>query len=117
VEIDTEISLSEIDLKFFRILKQFEPFGPDNMPPVFLTENVVDNGTGKIVGATGDHLKMNLIQEEDPYKLYPAIAFQMGNLYKKINNGQGFDICYSVEQNDFMGRSNLQLNIRDIKFD
>jgi len=117
VEIDTEIPLSEIDLKFFRILKQFEPFGPDNMAPVFLTENVVDNGSGKIVGATGDHLKMNLIQEEDPYKLYPAIAFQMGNLYKKINNGQGFDICYSVEKNEFMGRTNLQLNVKDMKFD
>ncbi len=117
VEIDTEIALSEIDAKFFRILKQFEPFGPENMAPVFLTENVADNGTGKIVGNTGDHLKMNLIQEEDPYKVYQAIAFQMGNLHKKINNGQGFDICYSVEQNAFMGRTNLQLNIKDMKFD
>lgn len=117
VEIDTEISLSDIDARFYRVLKQFEPFGPENMAPVFLTENVVDNGTGKIVGTTGDHLKMNLIQEEDPYKVYPAIAFGMGNLYKKIGNGQAFDICYSVEQNEFMGRTNLQLNIRDIKFD
>ncbi|MFC2111987.1 single-stranded-DNA-specific exonuclease RecJ [Bacteroidota bacterium] len=117
VEIDTEISLSEIDMKFFRILKQFEPFGPDNMAPVFLTESVVDNGTGKVVGNNGDHLKLNLIQEEDPYKVYPAIAFQMGNLYKKISNGQGFDICYAVEQNQFMGRTNLQLNIKDMKFD
>jgi len=117
VEIDTEIPLSEVDAKFYRILKQFEPFGPDNMAPIFLTENVVDNGTGKIVGNTGDHLKMNLIQEEDPYKVYPAIAFQMGSLYKKINNGQGFDVCYSVEQNAFMGRTNLQLNIKDMKFD
>jgi single-stranded-DNA-specific exonuclease len=117
VEIDTEISLADIDMKFFRILKQFEPFGPENMAPVFLTENVADNGTGKVVGNTGDHLKLNLIQEADPYKVYPAIAFQMGNLYKKISNGQGFDICYSIEQNEFMGRTNLQLNIRDIKFD
>ena len=117
VEIDTEIPLSEIDQKFFRILNQFQPFGPGNMAPVFLTENVGDNGTGKVVGATGDHLKLNLLQEEDPYKVYPAIAFQMGNLYKKINHGQGFDICYSVEQNEFMGRVNLQLNIRDINFD
>jgi single-stranded-DNA-specific exonuclease len=117
VEIDTEISLSDIDMKFFRILKQLEPFGPENMAPVFLTENVVDNGTGKIVGTGGDHLKLNLIQEEDPYKVYPAIAFQMGNRYKKICNGQAFDICYSVEQNEFMGRANLQLHIKDIKFD
>ncbi len=117
VEIDTEISLSEIDTKFYRILKQFEPFGPENMVPVFLTENVADNGTGKVVGTTGDHLKLNLIQEADPYKVYPAIAFQQGNNYKKICIGQAFDICYTVEQNEFMGRTNLQLNIKDIKFD
>ena len=117
VEIDTEISLEEIDMKFYQALRHFEPFGPENMVPVFLTENVVDNGTGKVVGSTSDHLKLNLIQEADPYKVYPAIAFQMGNLYRKISNGQGFDICYVVEQNEFMGRTNLQLNIRDIKFD
>ena len=117
VEIDTEISLSEISPRFFRILKQFEPFGPGNMAPVFLTENVVDNGTGKQVGSNGEHLKLNLIQEEDPYKVYPAIAFQQGNLYKHINMGQGFDACYSLEENEFMGRVNLQMNIKDVKFD
>ncbi len=117
VEIDTEIVLSEISPKFFRILKQFEPFGPGNMAPVFLTENVVDNGTGKQVGANGEHLKLNLIQEEDPYKVYPAIAFQRGNLYKHISMGQGFDVCYSLEENVFMGRVNLQMNIKDVKFD
>ncbi|KPL13275.1 MAG: single-stranded-DNA-specific exonuclease RecJ, partial [Bacteroides sp. SM23_62] len=117
VEIDTEIALSDISSKFYRILKQFEPFGPENMAPVFLTENVVDNGTGKAVGASGEHLKLNLIQEEDPYKVYPAIAFQQGNIHKHISMGQGFDICYSLEENEFMGRVNLQLNIKDIKFD
>ena len=117
VEIDTEISLSEITPKFYRILKQFEPFGPENMAPVFLTENVVDNGTGKAVGTNGEHLKLNLIQEEDPYKVYPAIAFGMGNYYKYISGGHGFDICYSVEENEFMGNVKLQLNIKDIKFD
>ena len=117
VEIDTEIALRDISPRFFRILKQFEPFGPENTAPVFLTENVVDNGTGKPVGAGSEHLKLNLIQEEDPYKVYPAIAFQKGNLYKHISMGQGFDICYSLEENEFMGRVNLQMNIKDIKLD
>jgi single-stranded-DNA-specific exonuclease len=117
VEIDTEIALSDISSKFYRILKQFEPFGPENMAPVFLTENVVDNGTGKQVGNSSEHLKLNLIQEEDPYKVYPAIAFQQGSHYKHISMGQGFDICYSLEENEFMGRVNLQMNIKDIKFD
>ena len=117
VEIDTEISLGDITPKFFRILKQFEPFGPENMAPVFLTENVVDNGTGKVVGNNGGHLKLNLIQEEDPYQVHSAIAFGRGNYYKYISGGHGFDICYTLEQNEFMGRVNLQLNIRDMKFD
>ncbi len=117
VEIDTEINLSDITPKFFRILKQFQPFGPDNMAPVFLTENVVDNGTGKTVGNNGDHLKLNLVQEEDPYRIYPAIAFQQGDRYSGITNGNAFDICFTIEENEFMGKTNLQLNIRDIKFD
>ena len=117
VEIDTEIRLSDITPKFFRILRQLEPFGPGNMAPVFLTENVVDNGTGKVVGNNGDHLKMNLIQEEEPYKIYPAIAFQQGQCYPRTMNGNAFDICYTIVENSYNGKTSLQLNIRDIKFD
>jgi single-stranded-DNA-specific exonuclease len=117
VEIDSEIRLNNITQEFFRGLKQFEPFGPDNMAPVFLTENVVDNGTGKPVGSNGDHLKLSLIQEEDPYKIYPAIAFQQGRRYPGTINGVAFDICYTIVENEFMGKVNLQMNIRDIKFD
>jgi single-stranded-DNA-specific exonuclease len=117
IEIDTEINLSDITQEFYSMLKQFEPFGPENMAPVFLTENVVDNGTGKPVGTKGDHLKLNLIQEADPYKVYPAIAFQQGKRFPGIKNGNAFDICYSIEENEFMKKINLQLNIKDIKFD
>jgi single-stranded-DNA-specific exonuclease len=117
IEIDTEIKLSEITPGFYSVLKQFEPFGPENMAPVFLTEDVADNGTGKPVGTNGDHLKLNLIQEADPYKVYPAIAFQQGSRYSGLHNGNAFDICYSIEENEFMGKVNLQLNIKDMKFD
>jgi single-stranded-DNA-specific exonuclease len=117
VEIDTELQLNEIDDKFYRILKQFRPFGPENMSPVFLTENVSDNGDGKVVGLNSEHLKLNLVQETDPYKVFPAIAFQQGNKFKKIQNGQAFDICYSIEENQFRNVVNLQLNVKDIKTD
>lgn len=117
IEIDTEIKLCDITPEFYSILKQFEPFGPENMAPVFLTEDVADNGTGKPVGTNGDHLKLNLIQEADPYKVYPAIAFQQGSRFPQLHNGNAFDICYSIEENEFMGKVNLQLNIKDIKFD
>jgi len=117
VEIDTEIPLSKVDEKFFRILKQFRPFGPDNMAPVFLTENVVDNGCGKIVGANGEHLKLALVQEDNPFRFFPAIAFQQGTVFEKIMNGKAFDICYSIEENAFRGDVSIQLNIKDIKLD
>jgi len=117
VEIDTEIPLSKIDEKFYRILKQFKPFGPENMKPVFLTENVADNGYGKIVGTSGDHLKLTLVQEDNPFRAFPAIAFQLGHLFHRIKNGTAFDICYSLEENQFRGEVNLQLNIKDVKLD
>ncbi|KPK84200.1 MAG: single-stranded-DNA-specific exonuclease RecJ [Bacteroides sp. SM23_62_1] len=117
IEIDTEINLGDITPEFYSKLKQFEPFGPENMAPVFLTEDVVDDGTGKPVGTKGEHLKLNLIQEADPYKVYPAIAFQQGFRFPGIKNGNAFDICYSIEENEFMHKVSLQLNIKDIKFD
>ncbi len=87
------------------------------MAPVFLTENVVDNGDGKVVGVKGEHLKLCLVQEEDPFNVFPAIAFQQGTKFKKINGGHAFDICYSIDENKFRGMVNLQLNIKDIKTD
>ena len=109
--------MNEINEKFYRILKQFQPFGPHNMAPVFLTENVVDNGDGKVVGANLEHLKLCLVQEENPFEVFPAIAFQMGNVFKKIKGGHAFDICYSIDENRFRGMVNLQLNVKDIKTD
>jgi single-stranded-DNA-specific exonuclease len=117
VEIDTELQLSEIDEKFVRVLNQFQPFGPENNTPVFLTENVSDNGMGKRVGTEGDHLRLNLVQEENPYKVFTAIAFQKGKLFDRICEGMSFDICYTVEENEYRGRTSTQLNIRDLKFD
>jgi single-stranded-DNA-specific exonuclease len=112
--IDTELSFSEINDDFFRIMSQFQPFGPDNMSPVFISRNVCDNGTGKMVGSSGEHLKLNLCQE-DCQKTLPSIAFCQANHFEYIKSGNSFDICYSIEMNEFRGNRNLQLNIRDIK--
>jgi len=117
VEIDTELQLTDITDKFFRILKQFEPFGPENISPVFLSENVVDNGYGRTVGSNGEHLKLTLIQEENPFKVFSAIGFHQGSSFAKINKGAPFDICYQLMENEFRGRVNLQINLLDIKFD
>ena len=115
VEIDAELNLSQITPKFYRILKQFQPFGPENMAPVFVTRDVADNGEGRIVGLSKEHLKLSIIQEEDPFRNFAAIAFQQANLYEYIHSGDFFDICYSVDENCFRGISNLQLNIKDMK--
>lgn len=117
VEIDAELNFADIDDKFFRILKQFAPFGPGNMNPVFFAENVVDNGTGRPVGGDGEHLKLNLLQETDPFRNIPAIAFGQGAKHSKIANGKAFDIAYTLTENHFRGRTTLQLNVKDIKTD
>jgi single-stranded-DNA-specific exonuclease len=117
VEIDTELQLKDINEKFYRILKQFEPFGPGNISPVFLSENVVDNGYGRTVGTNGEHLKLTLIQEENPFTVFPAIGFHQGNDFSKVNKGAPFDICYQLMENEFRGRTSLQIHLLNIKFD
>jgi single-stranded-DNA-specific exonuclease len=117
MNIDAELNFPTITSKFYRILKQFEPFGPGNMNPVFFTENVADNGSGRKVGIKGEHLKLNLIQEDNPFDDLEAIAFNLGNKFDKIAGGNTFDIAFTVAENSFRGVTRLQLNIKDIKTD
>jgi len=115
VFIDTELSFSEINEDFFRTMSQFQPFGPDNMSPIFISHRVFDTGSGRMVGSSGEHLKLDLCQESSGQKSFSAIAFSQANHFEYIKGGNPFDICYSVEMNEFRGNKNLQLNIRDIK--
>jgi single-stranded-DNA-specific exonuclease len=115
VFIDTELSFSEINEEFFRIMNQFQPFGPENMSPVFVSRNVFDTGSGRMVGSSGEHLKLDLCQESTGQRSFSAIAFSQANHFEYIKGGNPFDICYSLEMNEFRGNKNLQLNIRDIK--
>jgi single-stranded-DNA-specific exonuclease len=115
VFIDTELSFSEINEEYFRVMSQFQPFGPENMSPVFISRNVYDAGTGRMVGTSGEHLKLDLCQESTGTKTLPAIAFGQANHFDYIKSGHPFEICYSLEMNEFRGNKNLQLNIRDIK--
>jgi single-stranded-DNA-specific exonuclease len=113
--IDTELSFSEINEEFFRIMNQFQPFGPENMSPVFMSRNVYDTGNGRMVGSNGEHLKLELYQDKATMKTLPGIAFSQSDRFEYMKGGNPFDICYSVEMNEFRGSRNLQLNIRDIK--
>jgi single-stranded-DNA-specific exonuclease len=115
VVIDMELSFSDIKEKFHRILEQFQPFGPDNLAPIFMTRNVYDTGMGRVVGQSAEHLKLDLCSESTGTSSIPAIAFGQGNMLPLIKEGHPIDVCYSVEMNEFKGLRNLQLNIRDIR--
>ena len=113
--IDAELSFSEINEEFFKTMSQFQPFGPENMSPVFVSRNIFDTGSGRMVGSSGEHLKLDLCQESTGQKSFSAIAFSQANHFEYIKRGNPFDICYSLEMNEFRGKRNLQLNVRDIK--
>ena len=114
VDVDARLNFSQITPKFLRILKQFHPFGPGNSAPVFLTENVYDNGMGRKVGAEGGHLKLELIQESHPYHHISAIAFNMADFFDHIKAGNPIDVCYSIVENYYRGTANTQLRVKDM---
>jgi single-stranded-DNA-specific exonuclease len=112
ITIDASLELSDINPKFFRIIQQMGPFGPQNMKPVFTTTSVRDNGYGKTVGSDKTHLKLNIIYGADQ-KTYNAIGFGLGDKMKFIEND--FDIAYSLDENEWNGNTSIQLLLKDLK--
>lgn len=112
ISIDLELELSEITPRFFRILQQMGPFGPQNMKPVFKTSSIRDNGYGKRVGSDKSHLKLSIIDGADQ-KTYNAIGFGLGNKIKSIKGD--FDIAYSLDENEWKGNTSIQLILKDLK--
>ena len=115
IEMYMEFNLEDISEDFYNILDKFQPFGPGNMSPLFVSRNICDSGNGRAVGSTGEHLKLELIEKDKSVKAVSAIAFNMSNHLGHIKEGKPFDVCYSIEMNEFRGESNLQLNVKDIK--
>jgi len=115
IEVDAKITLSEITPRFYRILKQFAPFGPHNMTPIFVTEDVFDAGTSRLVGKNQEHLKLDLVEPDVNSGIFPGIAFNQSEAYDVITSGSPFDVCYSINENEYRGKTNLQLFVRDIK--
>ncbi len=114
IEVDAIISINDIKPKFFNLLKQFEPFGPENMSPIFVTNEVVDTGYGQTVGADNEHLKL-YIKDKSTNRSISAIAFRQACHYERISNNNKFNICYSIEENNYKGKTSIQLKVRDIK--
>jgi single-stranded-DNA-specific exonuclease len=115
IEIDAELELSQITSKFYRILKQFSPFGPGNMSPVFITKHLVDKGYIRIVGT--NHLKLDIQSALNPRESYPAIAFGQAEHFDALLRKQIFSACYAIDENTFNGNTTLQLNVKDIKIE
>jgi single-stranded-DNA-specific exonuclease len=113
VEIDAELGLNQIDQKLFRIIKQFAPFGPGNMAPVFMTKSVTDKGYARIVG--NNHLKLDILDSDFPKAAFPSIAFGQGEHLDLISKKIPFDVCYVIEENEYNGIVSLQLNVKDMK--
>jgi single-stranded-DNA-specific exonuclease len=112
IRIDAELELKHIDSKFFRILNQFSPFGPENMSPVFISRNVYVSGYAGLVGE--QHLKMTVAQEGSP--VFECIAFNQGEFLYEVSEKKPFDICYSIEENIWRDRRSIQLNVKGIRF-
>ena len=115
LNVDIEIDFPTITPKFVRILKQFAPFGPGNIAPVFLTRNVIDAGFSRAVG-NRKHLKLSVMQQGNTENVFSGIAFQKGELYERIHDKEPFTMCYHIEENFWQGKTTLQLNVKDIKF-
>ena len=112
IDVDMEIDIDAVDDKLFRIIKQFSPFGPQNLSPIFVSRSVVDNGYGKRIGADQSHLRINTKTASGSLA---GIGFSMGDAFEKIKDYSEFDICYSINENEWNGRKNLQLMLNDLK--
>lgn len=111
ISIDAELKLSHINARFFRILNQFAPFGPQNMAPVFISRQVKMQGQGSLVGA--NHIKMCISQDGSP--LFDCIGFGLGDFLPQLKQGTAFDVCYTIEENIWKEKRSIQLNIKGIR--
>jgi single-stranded-DNA-specific exonuclease len=111
IEIDAELSLSDINQKFYNVLDQMAPFGPGNMRPVFTTKGLKDSGYSKKVKE--DHIKLSARNEMGV--VMNGIGFGLGEHYENVHSGNIFDICYVIEENVWNNQTSLQLNLKDIR--
>lgn len=119
IEVDAEILLADITQQFFRILQCLEPYGPGNPRPIFVTRSVINNRYTKRVGKQGEHLRLNVtdrsFNEYGQPVFIDGIGFGFGEFAPVLQNGQAVDLCYSLEENCYNGRTSIQMMVQDIK--
>ena len=115
VDIDSELLFSDITDEFHRQLNSFQPFGPGNSAPVFVTRGASNRGDAKLVGVECDHLRMDLMQRQKPHTTIAAIAFQQPTHYEWVRAGKPVAVCYQIVENHYRGTVSRQLRVKDIK--
>lgn len=113
IDIDEEITFKDITMKLYNDLKRFEPFGPDNLKPIFCTRQVYDYGTSKVVGHNQEHIKLELV-DNNSSRVMNGIAFGQSAQVRFIKSKQSFDICFTIEENTHK-RGEIQLQIESIR--
>jgi len=114
LDIDCELGFDDINSSFLRFLRMFNPFGPENQKPVFVTKGVVDAGTSKLVGKKMEHIKLDMVDSKGN-KVMNGIAFGMAQYFDYIKQHKPFDVCYTVEENKHRNSSTVQLMVKAIK--
>lgn len=112
IDVNAELTFREINQQFVEDLSLFQPFGPENENPIFVTRNVIDYGTSKLVGKGNVHIKLDMIDKSTSFPVN-GIAFRQGVVFDKIRKN-AFDICYTLEENNHRGKKNIQLYVKDV---
>jgi single-stranded-DNA-specific exonuclease len=113
IAIDASLQLEQITPKLMRILKQFEPFGPLNLAPVFHTAQLCDTGYAKPIGADQTHLKLQVVQGNS--ERFGAIGFGLADKLSLVNQRQSFEAVYCLDENEWNNTVSIQLRIKDIQ--
>lgn len=116
INIDAQIKLVDITPDLYNMLQKFAPFGPNNTIPVFMTDNVTNFFGTKRVGKNNEHLKLVVVDDTRVCNDKSGIGFGMGKLYDQVKSGDYFNICYTLQENEFMGKVDIQMMLRDIQF-
>ena len=115
LDIDAALKLQEINSKLLTDIKIMQPFGPENQKPVFCSFNVKNSGGSKLVGRDLEHIKLEIVDDSTDTSVH-AIAFGMHRFFDDIKAQKPFDICYTIEDNNYSNSNSLQLLIKDIRF-
>jgi single-stranded-DNA-specific exonuclease len=109
---DAELDVSVVDMKFLSIVNKMAPFGPANLTPIFYAKGLKDDGTGKIIGKTAEHLRLNVKRTNDSLA---AVGFGMAEKLEAIKKADSFEACFQINENVFRGTSTIQLMLKDVR--